>query len=117
MMLSYLNNCCIFIILLGELEEKQQIIQDSVQDPTVDIGSNTHVNKSILDDIKSDYRHVPGIFMRKLMLKTGLFTLEELAASSLTGQKHRDGTSRPALDRSKFLICKGEFCLLFEPIL
>ena len=95
---------------VGELEEKQENIDNSVrEEPTIDIGNNTCVKKSIVDDIKSDYRHVPGIFLRKLMLKTGLFTLEELAASSLTGQKCRDGSCRPALDRAKFLVCKGEF--------
>ena len=84
------------------------------EDEQVDIGNNVYVRKSILDDIKADYRHQPGIFIRKLMEKSELFTLEEIGNCSLTGQKSNNGHARPALDKVKFSACKGNIlCFIF----
>ena len=74
----------------------------------VDLGNNIMVKKSTVNDIKADYCFQPGLSLRKLMLKTGLFSMNELRASSLNGQKSRDGTQKPALDPLyKFSACKS----------
>jgi hypothetical protein len=101
-----------FLSFLGALnatqEERSNQDYDGDSVATVDIGNNFFVQKSVVDDIKSDYRHQPGIFLRKLMYKTGLFTLQEVADCSVTGKRYIDGKQRPQLDSARFLACKSE---------
>ncbi|CAG7823777.1 unnamed protein product [Allacma fusca] len=68
---------------------------NEAEENAVDIGDGILVSKRFLSDLKMDYRHNPGIFLRKLMEKSGLFTLEESANSSVTGQRYRDGSQKP----------------------
>jgi hypothetical protein len=98
------KSACFFVGQVLASEEVEEPLRDEAQ---IDLGNGIMVNKCIVEDIKADYRHQPGIFLRKLMLKTGLFSLQELASSSLTGQKHRDGSQKPPLDPNKFLACKS----------
>ncbi|CAG7820569.1 unnamed protein product [Allacma fusca] len=72
------------------------------EDDKVDIGLGNLVWKNLLAELKMEHRHNPGVFLRKLMERRGIFSLEEIANSSLTGQKHHDGLQRPRLDFKRF---------------
>ena len=102
---------CLFTDLVDNRNEDPS--EQNADEEMIEIGNGIHAKKSIVDDIKSDYRYQPGMFLRKLMFKTKIFTLEEVAECSLTGQKHKDGSQRPALDPNKFLACKSKNLLSF----
>ncbi|CAG7828390.1 unnamed protein product, partial [Allacma fusca] len=74
------------------------------EDDKVDIGEGNFVSKNLLAELKMEHRHNPGVFLRKLMERSGIFSLEGIANSSLTGQKHHDGLQRPRLDFKMFSV-------------
>ena len=55
------------------------------------------------------YRASPGSFLRRLLEKGGLFTLEEIASSSVQGKPSSHGSTRNLLDPVKFKAAKGEY--------
>ena len=55
------------------------------------------------------YRSSPGSFLRRLLEKGGLFTLEEIASSSVQGKPSSHGSTRNPLDPVKFKAAKGEY--------
>ena len=104
--------CFGFIELKKSVDNEDDPLQNPVDNLDVDIGNNCLVPKSILNDIKSDYFDKAGTFLRKLMYKSGLFTLEEVAGCSVTGKAYLTGNQRPRLDLIKFAACKGNYFIV-----
>ncbi|CAL8107585.1 unnamed protein product [Orchesella dallaii] len=76
------------------------------------IGDNFSLPKSFLDFLKLSYLGNPSLFMRRMVFDSNLFTLEEIAASSISGKKCplTLGAARPALDPVRLKVIKGAFC-------
>ena len=72
------------------------------------------VPKAMLDCLRDRYRLRPQQFLRAMMELPGLFTLEQIASSSVYGKKTSTSPDdvRPALG-PKFLALKGNYCMPF----
>lgn len=53
----------------------------------VDIGGGITIPKCVDDFIKQEYQNFPSRFLKHLLIKGGIFTMEELASHSLKGGK------------------------------
>ena len=71
-----------------------------------------YVSKSVVRDLKLYYRANPGSFLRRLLERGGLFTLEEIASSSVLGKPSSHGATRNPLDPIKLKAAKGEYCVI-----
>ncbi|CAG7830769.1 unnamed protein product, partial [Allacma fusca] len=79
---------------ISKLQQKLSALEHEEFHKSVEIGDGFTASAELVDDLKLNYRHNPGIFLRKLMEKSNIFTLEEIAASSVSGQKHHGGVQR-----------------------
>ena len=97
------NKCIVLYLEKVRMLENPSI---AAEPPQVVIGDGITANKAVVDDIIMDWSRNPSKFLRQLMLRTKIFSLEEMANSSVKGCRSRDGR-RPALDVHKFSAVKS----------
>lgn len=79
------------------------------EEEKVEIRPGVFLDRTLVEVAKISYSSRPSLFMRKLMLEGGLFSLEEIAESSLTGKVSPiTKVSRKPLNATKFTALKGK---------
>lgn len=75
----------------------------------VNIGGDIKIKKSTVDFAVNAYQRTPSLFFRHLLWEGGVFTLEEVANSSVKGKKTVMSpiNPRPPLDPVKFKWLRG----------
>lgn len=107
-MITFVTEICYFFDSIG-LVKKGQPTGDSIEE-TVEIGDGYRISKTFDSFIKISYSSNPSLFFRKLVFDSGLFTLDEVASSSVTGKRtfQSPEEARPALNQLKLKILKGK---------
>lgn len=95
------------------LIKKTGVSNEESQD-RVELAHGISLDKSLVELTQISYSSRPSLFFRKLLFEGGLFQLEEIAGSSMTGKssplfRH---LTRPALDPVRFGVLKGKQLLL-----
>lgn len=81
------------------------------QTDLVEIGPGLSLNRSLVELTKISYKTKPSFFIRKLLFEGGLFSLEEIGNSSMTGRASPlfPNVRRNVLDPIRFGAMKGIF--------
>ncbi|OXA40133.1 uncharacterized protein LOC118439386 [Folsomia candida] len=92
---------------LKRLIKKTGVSNEESQD-RVELAHGISLDKSLVELTQISYSSRPSLFFRKLLFEGGLFQLEEIAGSSMTGKssplfRH---LTRPALDPVRFGVLK-----------
>jgi len=100
-----------YVFCVGALKKTLPVDGD---DEMVNIGGAL-IKKSFGEYLKNGFSGQPSLFIRHLVFKSGLFTLEEVANSSLTGSKgrHSPAETRKALNPALFRVVKGMYSIVF----